>query len=864
MSKKDEHAKPGAAGAHGKGAEKAPEKPESGGAEAEAVEKAPRGPLLKPLRGVKDLWQIPVLLAAVGVIGVGLSRWSHETPGPDFEGAIESTHELIERRDYEGALKMINTVLGPGLDDPQATEDVHKQYYLLAGDALYYLQRQRNLDLPENASQIIEQYTTARREYEAELDGQRLFNLADSLITVGRTQDALIEMRQITGDAAKRRWALLKRVIEKNLDAEVPEFKQEQILSMLSELRDTEGIPASERLWAVTKSAEMRLAAGYPEETIRRLLPEVQRLDSPLGVEAGRLMVILGRAYYAIDDHDEAKRLMSLAEGILHEGDPALAVALTTLGRISQAADDFEEARDRYIAVTSRYASSPMVVEASTGLGEVEADLGRFDESRRAYAEAVRAARNPKYKADATAIATIDASIAQRHRERFLKEDYANALAFATLIEALYPSDRKPADALFRTAETHLRLADQLVGEARLPDGSIDFAKLDPDLSHEIRRHYAEAAKGYRGHYSIVLVTDAEKAADSLWTSADCSDRAGDQTQAIASFQEFIESRPTGDSRQLDAKYRVARALQARGEYRAAISLFEAIKKEKPNTDEAMRGAVPLSQCYLLASDDADWEKAETELLSVLNGLTLQPSSPMFRAALIELGQMYRQVGKYTQAIERITDALQRYPDLESNPDTLFDLADSYRLSAAEIRSALREGMPQSKRQELEPLERERLRNALDLYERVRVDLENQDPRRLSELEKVLLRNAMFYRGDCAYDLGVAMKDDSPEAAGAFFDQAIRHYDSAAQRYSDDPSSLVAMIQIVNCYAAQSKWREARTAHERARARLAELPPDSWDSDTSPMRREHWERWLEASVRLEEGKQAAAGGSGPG
>jgi tetratricopeptide (TPR) repeat protein len=268
-----------------------------------------------------------------------------------------------------------------------------------------------------------------------------------------------------------------------------------------------------------------------------------------------------------------------------------------------------------------------------------------------------------------------------------------------------------------------------------------------------------------------------------------------------------------------------------------------------------------MAQCYLLSSDDVDWPRAEATLLAVVGGNVLQPDSPQFRAALIELGEMYRRIGQYSKAIERISEVTERYADLADDPRMISALAEANRLSASEIRRRLRESMPQSERQTLEKLERDRLAEAMRLYDRARVVLDTGDQKRRSELDRVLLRNAVFYRGDCAYDLGEASKAD-PQAARPYFEMAIRYYDSAAQRYAEDPSSLVAMIQIVNSYAALGKWREAQTAHERARARLAELPASAWDRDDKPMRREHWERWLEAGVQIDRLQAAAAPDAG--
>jgi tetratricopeptide (TPR) repeat protein len=145
--------------------------------------------------------------------------------------------------------------------------------------------------------------------------------------------------------------------------------------------------------------------------------------------------------------------------------------------------------------------------------------------------------------------------------------------------------------------------------------------------------------------------------------------------------------------------------------------------------------------------------------------------------------------------------------------------------------------MPESQRRELERLRRDRLRTAMGEYERVALRTNVPLDPHVSGVERNAIRNAFFFRADCAYDLGE-------------FDRAIEFYDAAAQRFSDDPASLVAMVQIVNAYAATDRWTEARTAHERARQRFRELPPEAFDRPDMPMDRRHWERWLDSVAEL--------------
>lgn len=103
--------------------------------------------------------------------------------------------------------------------------------------------------------------------------------------------------------------------------------------------------------------------------------------------------------------------------------------------------------------------------------------------------------------------------------------------------------------------------------------------------------------------------------------------------------------------------------------------------------------------------------------------------------------------------------------------------------------------------------------------------------------ESIALRNAHFYLGDCAFDLGE-------------YNTAIEYYDRARDRYVEDPASLVAMVQIVNAYIETGQFGRARTANERAKRFYALMPDDVWDDPTLPMDRSDWERWLESNTQL--------------
>ncbi|MEM1424517.1 MAG: tetratricopeptide repeat protein [Planctomycetota bacterium] len=448
-------------------------------------------------------------------------------------------------------------------------------------------------------------------------------------------------------------------------------------------------------------------------------------------------------------------------------------------------------------------------------------------------------------------------SLAQRHDQRLAADDTVGALRFASLAERLYPDERVPARAVERVARAHRAVGEELAStQPRTPEGVIDLRASDPTTLEQVRQHYINAGDRFLRHARMTLLGEPEVSRMSLWEAADAYDNAGDLDRATELFGEFVEA-THNDPRQLEGRYRLGKAWLGRGDHTNAIAFFEGLIQDHATSEEAYLSYVPLSRAYLLASDWTDTDRAERLLERVLDGQTFTPDAPEYRAALVELGDLYRKTDRTTLAIERMTEAIERYPELGEDPTFTFDLADANRLSADAIGERLRESMPSAERSRLRTLRIARLDRASDLYERARSELVEEDERTRSGLEEELIRNALIYRADCAFDKATMLARRSPEEAEKLFRQAIRRYDSAAQRYADDPAALSAMMQVVNCYAALGDLRAAQIAHERARERLARLPDSAFEDTSSPFNRAQWERWLESAVELDRFASAA-------
>jgi tetratricopeptide (TPR) repeat protein len=837
----------------------AAEHEEHAGAVEPAV--APERPAGEPLRsGWRDRWQLPVLVLSLVVLAGGLVAWVRSAPKPDYPGAFAHVERLIEAARYEDAIAFLNDPIRVSMEPSKVPAEMLSRFFVLSGDAIYLGQKARGVEVMENHDSVVTSYRAARSGLSTALQPVQQYRLSDTLVSLGRVAEAIEELEAIPEDASRERHALMRRIITLHLDGRQTTLDAAGLMRMLGELRTDPRATIEDRLWAAARQAELRLKGGYAEDALVRLIQEVQRLNAPRDRMAGELYVLMGDASLELGRFDECRNYYLLALEVLDRQSPLVGRALVGIGKAVQLGGEDDEAAEWYGDAIARFPFSESSAAAHLGLGEVLSRRGQLEDSISAFESAIEAMR--RQRDDRGLARAIAQSLGQRHEEWQAQGEAAAALRYARLVERVFVGDSMPADSLERIARTQRMYADSLMAGARVrQDGTLDLSALDPVTVEEARKHYRDAGAYFARHAQRRLVGDPRESARSLWHSADSYDRAGDLDSAITRYNEFIVTQ-NGSPERLEALFRLARAHQARGDYARAAELFESIIRESPTSRYATMSYVPLAQSYMVRDSEPDIRRAEGLLQSVLTNGGLDPEAPEFREAKVELGRLYRGLNEHDRAIAHLREAIERYPDLREDPELVFALADSLRLSAEALGRELQLPRPPGERADLRRRRGAELREALEGFTRVRTLLASRDPRRLSEIQRSTLRGATLYRGDCAFDLAVLTRNVPPgmlrEIAGdpvrssdEWYEQAVAYYDTAAQQYASDPVSLTAMVQIVNAYMEMGRVREARTAHQRARARLADLPDSAFESGRSSMSREAWESWLAASVRLD-------------
>jgi tetratricopeptide (TPR) repeat protein len=564
----------------------------------------------------------------------------------------------------------------------------------------------------------------------------------------------------------------------------------------------------------------------------KAILGEARRFDGD-PIAQGQVHYGLGYCAWKLGDLPEAERLLRVARDQLKSQHPLDADAAYALGRIRQDRDDPKEAVSFYEHVIESHPDSPVAPLARLGRGVCRIALGNDDPGLTDLHDLVdeigsRKSRQ-RYRADVLAGLRDAASTLS------VRGNYQGALELMSYEQTLEP---EPAPEFYtRLGSVFEKRADQV--EKTLPESPDAAARIL--RTRQVRDLRTKAGDAYVAFSRSVTLDDDKAHGDALWKGVDLYDRAGNLQHAISALELFVAERPN-DGSAPEALLRLGRAYQAAGLFDRAISAYQRNQTRYGQSLAASKSGVPLAQAYI-AKGPQSYPAAEAALLRVIEDNPLiTPEAQEFREALFELAQLFYRTERYEEAVARLVELTDRYPQDERKGQVLFMMADSYRKSAALLNVNLANvaaggiapqvaaAAPQKAGEnEAAAAKRDRLAKARGFYDKVIELYRDNAPAR--EIDRLQLKLSHFYRADCAYDLGR-------------FDEAIKLYDAAALKYQDDSSSLAAYVQIVNSYCALGKLDEAKTANERAKWLLRKMPEGAFRDGSFSMPKAYWEQWL--------------------
>ncbi|MCA9283378.1 MAG: hypothetical protein KDA30_15220, partial [Phycisphaerales bacterium] len=321
------------------------------GDEAEVVVEEGEAPKKErvPLRGRRDLWQVPLMLLGVALVITGGARLMKPKVPPDYTGSLDRVSAYLDGtpEDIEtgaGLLATVGELVGTGT----LSADEEARYYFLRGDLAHVRSLGSRTVSPERSQQVVDNYEIAETRYDAEVTGDRLIWQCQALIDIDRMREALEVARRIGDSNLPKRLEYMRKVIEGDIASGAPSIDEAARIDAITEIRDSSGATAQDRLWAVGRLVQIQIDEGNYDDAIRRLSAEILRLDNPRSPDAAPLYLMLGKAYLDMDNVPMAREHLRIAVQYLPEGSQMFGEAELYLAQALQRDETFEEARDRY------------------------------------------------------------------------------------------------------------------------------------------------------------------------------------------------------------------------------------------------------------------------------------------------------------------------------------------------------------------------------------------------------------------------------------------------------------------------------------------------------------------------------------
>jgi len=184
-------------------------------------------------------------------------------------------------------------------------------------------------------------------------------------------------------------------------------------------------------------------------------------------------------------------------------------------------------------------------------------------------------------------------------------------------------------------------------------------------------------------------------------------------------------------------------------------------------------------------------------------------------------------------AIRRLQEFVARYSKRPEAAEARFLLAKSLRDRAMLPRFQLKRAETDNARKELKAKIQALLTEAQSQLETLIDSLQGRESAGMLEpLEQRMFRDACFERAHNLYALEK-------------YERAIEAYTNAANRYAEDPSVLLAYIQMANCYDRLGKPLDARGVAIQAMLIHKNMSEKAFARDKTLMTRDEWRTWLE-------------------
>ncbi len=627
-------------------------------------------------RGITGKWQIPVLALSIGLLAAAAYRHRQQSTQAKLLEGIRQQEFLMDAGRFDQAAHVLFELLKTL--PPRSPERAGLQLALARAE-FGHAELDSAADV-STAQEIIGRFEQAV-ESGARLESEDIARVARVHEWAGRIEDALRNYQEAIDQGAADSGRLRRRMTELlRSEFEAPVKRCEPILDAV--LAEGGRSSPQDRIWALGQKVSL-LDGDERTDEAGHLLE--RHAGEFAGTDLERTHSFLkARHLFQLGLLDEAELFLRSLRAELKPWDEEHGKTGWLLGRVllsRSGMTDAEEAASFFNDVILHHPGGTYSVGSRVGLGDALMALGRDDEARDAYAEAVE--QLPK-NADPDVVDrdVVRVRLALAAEEQRNAGNLRRALDFSRLALRLISPRRREllAVALRDVAEFQWRLADQL----RIRGGEVDPGTkgAQPPSYEEIQALYNGAARDFlqisewtegsarsggdrweaarlaRDAAALHERSELEESADMLRQVADS------QAQFARQLEELGSDPRTGIDKTPDevrAMYRDAARLFAR---LAEISIWD----ESRSSEAAYRAAELWANAGDLDQAIEHYQRFVVE----------RPSDAKLPRALLAVGQLLEKQGRTSDAANAYRECHERFPQSLEGVRALLPLARTY------------------------------------------------------------------------------------------------------------------------------------------------------------------------------------------
>jgi tetratricopeptide (TPR) repeat protein len=714
--------------------------------------------------------------------------------GADGE-AFALAESLAKRGGLGGGLEFIQGIVALRQADALAESGRAADY----AAALNHLERARDLGWPQGRQ------------------AEGWFQLGRCLLKVGRLIEARAALAQALRAAPHRDREILPPLIRAYVDAGDSDLQP--ALAHLDAWQAMDGLSDSQRRQVIIDRARVLFRLG--ELDACRATLDQMAADAPQSAE---LLVMRARLLMHAAAEAQARENFLAAQALLRDvlargaRGRAGSEAMYLLGRCQRALGDDAAALSQFHLAAKSLFGTADGLAAAIDEADMLLSANRDDAAVAAYVRALSTLPPPnQYQNTWYPLDALRAHVVVVYQRLIDREGFSQAIKLSASLEPLFPPER----ALSLRAEAHRSYGRWMLAQA---DG------LPPERADEQReraRAQLRAAGAEFARLAKLRFTERDHP-EYLWTSAESSLAGRDYAAAAATYRDYLKNE--GRRRRPAALLGLGEAELGLGQFEKAwLALSECIDRY-PQDSSSFKARVLASRARF---EQGELAAAESLLRQNIESDRLTPASHEWRDSLFALGWLLHFQSRWDEAIPRLEEAVERYPDAPGAIEAGYLIGHAYAESAREPQEQLAKAAADSDRvmhaQEMQRL----LLAAVERYDSATdALLGSHESLELDAARRSILRNCYFGKGAALFDLGR-------------YEEAIQVYSTAANRYHHSAESLEAFARIAACYRRLDRPAEFRGTLERARIVLRRMPDDARFEDATSFDRQEWGELLD-------------------